>query len=162
MPYWMLDIFIFLYKTPMITYQWPVSYDVFHCGWWIHATFWPLVRTVTFNIWGQFFSLSSGSLLIWMHQTVLFWRDLWCSCSVHSLLLFPVNSSCFGFPIPALFCHLRETESLHLGVSSLSCCLETLSRQQSGAIVGLVLFDFCLSEIFILHCLIPNVFCTVF
>lgn len=135
-----IGCWIFLYsciKFLWLLTQRPVNYEVFHSGWWKHATFWPHVSTVTFNIWGS--SLSSGSLLTCMHLPVLCWIILGILC--RSLVLLPCafshTLSCelkllSGFPSPAVFRHLRNTDSLHLVLSSLSCCLETLQTTNGG------------------------------
>lgn len=148
-------------KLLWILTQWPV---------WSFPP-WLVATCNTFGpIWAPLpliFGGSSFSVLRRMHQSVLCWivSGILCRSLVFllsSLVLFLMNSSCFGFPrVPALSPQLRETDALHLGLPSLSCWLETLSRQQAGAIVGLILLAFCLSGVFILHCLICSVFKTV-
>lgn len=84
-----------------------------------------------------------------------------CSCLPSGTL--PMNSSCLGFFLRQLACIplLEETTWFCVDSHTPHHSLLTFSRQQTGIVVKLTLFAFCLSGIIVLYCLISNAMKTI-
>ena len=84
-----------------------------------------------------------------------------CSCLPSGTL--PLNSSCLGFSLRRLACipQLEETPGFCLDSHTPPHSPLTFSRQQTGIVVKLTLFAFCLSGVIVLYCLMCNAMKTI-